>query len=61
VLTLVGPLSEGRIEMDTVVCPWHGSRFSLDDGRVIDGPATHARPFLETRVRAGRVELRRPQ
>jgi len=38
---LGGPLSEGTLDGDTVVCPWHGSRFSLEDGRVIDGPATH--------------------
>lgn len=56
---LGGPLAEGRIEGDTVVCPWHGSRFSLEDGRVIDGPATRAQPPLEARLRAGRVEVRR--
>lgn len=55
---LGGPLGEGTLDGDTVVCPWHGSRFSLEDGRVIDGPATHAQPSLEARARAGRVEIR---
>lgn len=55
---LGGPLSEGTLEGDTVVCPWHGSRFSLEDGRVIDGPATHPQPCLEARARDGRIEVR---
>src|SRR5688572_8107739 len=37
---LGGPLAEGRVEDDGIVCPWHGSRFALEDGRVLDGPAT---------------------
>jgi nitrite reductase/ring-hydroxylating ferredoxin subunit len=55
---LGGPLARGRIEDGVVQCPWHGSRFALDDGRVVDGPATFAQPGYETRVRAGHVELR---
>jgi len=39
-----GPLSEGPLEGDSVRCPWHGSRFSLEDGRVLDGPAAMAQP-----------------
>lgn len=57
---LGGPLSEGTLDGDTVVCPWHGSRFSLEDGRVIDGPATYTQPSLEARARDGRVEVRLP-
>ena len=29
---LGGPLAEGRLEGDTVVCPWHSSRFALATG-----------------------------
>ena len=54
-----GPLSEGKIEGDTVVCPYHFSRFALDDGRVIDGPAVHPQPCLEIRTWNGQIELRR--
>jgi nitrite reductase/ring-hydroxylating ferredoxin subunit/uncharacterized membrane protein len=55
---LGGPLAEGRMEGETVQCPWHGSRFSLRDGSVIDGPATHPQPCFEARIRSGRIELR---
>ena len=55
---LGGPLDEGERDGDTVVCPWHGSRFDLCDGAVLDGPAVFPQPRLETRVREGRVEVR---
>jgi nitrite reductase/ring-hydroxylating ferredoxin subunit/uncharacterized membrane protein len=58
---LGGPLSEGKMEDCTVQCPWHGSRFSLEDGSVIDGPSTHPQPCLEVRVRDGQIEVRRKQ
>jgi nitrite reductase/ring-hydroxylating ferredoxin subunit/uncharacterized membrane protein len=54
-----GPLSEGTFENGTVVCPWHGSRFALADGRVIDGPATMNQPCFEVREASGRVVVRR--
>jgi nitrite reductase/ring-hydroxylating ferredoxin subunit len=55
---LGGPLAEGELQGNTVRCPWHGSRFSMEDGRVIDGPATHPQPCLEARVRDGQIEVR---
>lgn len=56
---LGGPLSEGKLRGNSVQCPWHGSRFALEDGRVLDGPAVHPQPCLEARVRNGKIELRR--
>jgi nitrite reductase/ring-hydroxylating ferredoxin subunit/uncharacterized membrane protein len=55
-----GPLAEGEIKGDTIVCPWHASTFSLKDGRVINGPAVHPQPCLEVRTRNGQIEVRRP-
>ena len=52
---LGGPLNEGKIEGDTVVCPWHSSRFCLKDGRVLDGPATSPQPVLSVKVEGGQV------
>ncbi len=54
-----GPLSEGKLAGDSIVCPWHASRFALEDGRVLDGPAVHPQPCLEARVRNGQIELRK--
>jgi nitrite reductase/ring-hydroxylating ferredoxin subunit/uncharacterized membrane protein len=53
-----GPLSEGTLDHGTVVCPWHGSRFALDNGQVINGPSTFPQPCFEARVREGFVEVR---
>lgn len=53
------PLSEGELVGDTIVCPWHQSRFSLADGHVINGPAVHPQPCLEARIREGKVEVRK--
>ncbi len=58
---LGGPLSEGKVEGDTIVCPWHGSRFCLKDGRVIDGPATNNQPVLDVMVRGGQVFVKAQQ
>ena len=56
---LGGPLSEGAMEGDAALrCPWHGSVFALDDGRVLEGPSTYPQPCFETRVRAGQIEVR---
>lgn len=55
---LGGPLSEGRLEGDSIRCPWHGSRFALQDGRVLEGPAIFPQPCFEVRVRAGQIEVR---
>jgi len=54
-----GPLSEGKLVGDSIVCPWHYSRFALEDGRVLDGPAVHPQPCLETRVRGRQIEVRK--
>jgi nitrite reductase/ring-hydroxylating ferredoxin subunit/uncharacterized membrane protein len=55
-----GPLSEGKLVGDSIVCPYHASRFALDDGRVLDGPAVHPQPCLEVRIRNGQIEVRKP-
>jgi nitrite reductase/ring-hydroxylating ferredoxin subunit/uncharacterized membrane protein len=56
-----GPLSEGELKGDSIVCPWHSSTFSLKDGSVINGPAVHPQPCLEVRTRNGQIEVRRPK
>jgi nitrite reductase/ring-hydroxylating ferredoxin subunit/uncharacterized membrane protein len=56
-----GPLSEGKLDGDSIVCPYHASRFALADGRVLNGPAVHPQPCLEVRTRNGQIEVRRPQ
>jgi nitrite reductase/ring-hydroxylating ferredoxin subunit/uncharacterized membrane protein len=56
---LAGPLDEGTCEDGIVTCPWHGSRFRMGDGSVVNGPAVYAEPTFAVRVREGKIELRR--
>lgn len=53
-----GPLHEGEFEGDEVVCPWHGSRFCLRDGRPTRGPASAPLRTFHVREAGGRVILR---
>jgi nitrite reductase/ring-hydroxylating ferredoxin subunit/uncharacterized membrane protein len=54
-----GPLSEGKLIGDSIVCPYHYSRFALNDGRVINGPAVHPQPRLEARIKGGQIQVRK--
>ena len=53
-----GPLEQGDREGDTVVCPWHKSRFDLCNGKALNGPAVFPQSGYETRVRGGRIEVK---
>jgi nitrite reductase/ring-hydroxylating ferredoxin subunit/uncharacterized membrane protein len=54
-----GPLAEGKLVGDSIECPYHASRFALEDGHVLNGPAVHPQPCLEVRVRNGQIEVRK--
>lgn len=58
---LGGPLASGERSGDVVTCPWHGSRFDVRTGGVVEGPAVFPQMTYEARVRNGTIELRRAQ
>ena len=51
-------LAEGELEKETVTCPCHGSKFSLRDGSVLQGPATVSQPAYEVRESGGKIEIK---
>lgn len=53
-----GPLNEGEIKDGAVTCPLHMSTFKLEDGSVLNGPATAPQPCYEAQVNDGKVEVR---
>ena len=55
-----GPLSEGEIRGDTIICPWHGSTFRLADGSVVHGPASSRQVSYRARINGDQVELQGP-
>ena len=54
-----GPLSDGKLVDNCIECPYHASRFDLEDGHVVNGPAVHPQPCLEARTRDGQIEVRK--
>lgn len=54
-----GPLSEGALRDGVVTCPWHGSRFDIATGEVVEGPAVVAQPVYDVRSEDGRIAVRR--
>ena len=55
-----GPLSEGTLDGDAIVCPWHASHFRLADGHVLHGPAGTRQIRYTARINAGQVEVQGP-
>lgn len=53
------PLHEGCLHDSEIECPWHSSRFSLETGAVLAGPASRPQPVYETRTRYGSIQVRR--
>jgi sulfoxide reductase heme-binding subunit YedZ len=49
-----GPLGEGRIVNDCVVCPWHGYEYLPDTG-ASPPPFTEKVPTFKVRLSGGRV------
>ncbi len=56
---LGAPMVDGWLYENTLVCPWHGSRFDVGTGAVVAGPAVAPLPCYQTRLRDGQIELRR--
>ncbi len=52
-----GPLSEGTIEGQAVICPWHHSKFDLQTGKVLVGPATLPVTAYRVVVEGDRVKI----
>jgi nitrite reductase/ring-hydroxylating ferredoxin subunit len=52
-----GPLSEGQVEGDAVVCPWHGAKFRISTGELLDPPGRGPVRSYPTRVNGQDVEV----
>jgi len=48
-----GPLSEGAVSGESVVCPWHRAAFCLKTGKVLRGPAGRGVRSYPVRVSGG--------
>jgi nitrite reductase/ring-hydroxylating ferredoxin subunit len=52
-----GPLCEGTVSGDEVVCPWHAARFNLTTGKAMAGPARSDLHSYTVRVQGDDVEV----
>ena len=52
-----GPLAEGMVAGDEVICPWHGSRFNIKSGAFLTPPAQQGVKSLPVRVAGNDVEV----
>ncbi len=52
-----GPLSDGQIEGEEIVCPWHASHFDIKTGRVTMDPAMENVATYRVRLAGDAVEV----
>jgi apoptosis-inducing factor 3 len=56
-----GPLAEGSLSGERVVCPWHQANFNVVSGDLLEPPALDALARLEVRVAGDQVIVRLPE
>lgn len=52
------PLEDGDVVDGCLECPWHGSRFRLEDGSVEQGPATSPQLAYDVQTVGERLQIR---
>lgn len=52
-----GPLGEGDLDGTTVICPWHGARFDITSGEVLEQPAGESVTEYEIRIDDDEVQV----
>ena len=52
-----GPLCEGTIEGDVVICPWHGAEFDIKTGDVVGAPAERPVRSYKVQVEGNTIKI----
>jgi 3-phenylpropionate/trans-cinnamate dioxygenase ferredoxin subunit len=55
-----GPLEDGELEGFEIVCPRHGARFDVRNGKVLALPATRPIPYYAVKVENGDIFVESP-
>ena len=53
-----GPLGEGELEDQCLVCPRHGAKFDVRTGDAVTMPATEPTTTHEVRIVDGRIQVK---
>jgi 3-phenylpropionate/trans-cinnamate dioxygenase ferredoxin component len=56
-----GPVGDGEIEENEIICPRHGARFDIRTGKVTSLPAVKDIPSYPVRVVVGMIEIGLPK
>ncbi|HEY5648128.1 MAG TPA: Rieske (2Fe-2S) protein, partial [Nitrospiria bacterium] len=51
-----GPLGQGDVENGTIICPWHGWRFNIENGEKTNNPELKVKTY-PVRVENGEVKI----
>ncbi len=54
-----GPLDEGELEGNIVICPYHGGQFNVTTGKAVGPPATREETSFEVQVQGSDVLLKK--
>ena len=55
-----GPLAEGELNEFQIICPRHGARFDIRNGKALTLPAVIATPWYPVRTADGMLEIGLP-
>lgn len=56
-----GPLGDGELEEFQIICPRHGARFDIRNGKALTLPAVVDTPWYPVRVKDGWIEVGLPK
>ena len=52
-----GPLGDGEVEGNEIICPRHGARFNIENGKAVGLPAVVDIPSYPVRINQGKIEI----
>ena len=55
-----GPLNEGTLEGKVVACPWHGGKFEVTTGKVLNPPPKTDEPAYQVKIQGNDVMIVTP-
>ncbi len=55
-----GPLGEGELAGDAVICPWHGGEFNVKTGEVLGPPPSRPIPTYQVQVEGDDINIAKP-
>lgn len=56
-----GPVGDGEVDGDEIICPRHGARFQIEDGKASGLPAVKDIPAYPVRVMEGMLQIGIPR